>query len=275
MDTPLRVFSFGGGVQSTAALVLAAERKIDYPTFVFANVGADSENPATLDYIAEIAGPYAEQHGIELLELDRIPRKGRFKGQTETLLGRLMHPDSRSVGIPVRMPGGAPGRRSCTYDFKIVVVDQLLKQRGATKEQPAIVGIGFSTDEIHRAGSTVDPRQPRRIKDYPLLTLGLSRSDCLAIITNAGLPQPQKSSCWFCPFHSKTEWQRLHREEPVLFAKSCDLEDAMNERRARLGKDSVYLSDYRRPLRDVFTAGTQLTLDQRGDAGCDTGYCFH
>ena len=31
----IRVFSFGGGVQSVACLVLAAQGKIDYKTFVF------------------------------------------------------------------------------------------------------------------------------------------------------------------------------------------------------------------------------------------------
>ena len=42
---PLRAVSYGGGVQSTALLVLAAERKIDFPLFVFANVGDRAENP--------------------------------------------------------------------------------------------------------------------------------------------------------------------------------------------------------------------------------------
>src|SRR5947209_1941983 len=49
----LKVFSFGGGVQSTAALVLAARGEIDYQTFLFANVGGDSENPETLRYVRE------------------------------------------------------------------------------------------------------------------------------------------------------------------------------------------------------------------------------
>src|SRR5438477_12099715 len=60
----MRVFSYGGGVQSTAALVLAAQRKIDYPTFLFCNVGDDSEHPASLDYVHEYAIPYAQKHGI-------------------------------------------------------------------------------------------------------------------------------------------------------------------------------------------------------------------
>lgn len=37
----LTVFSFGGGVQSTAALVLAAQGELDCSTFLFANGGGN------------------------------------------------------------------------------------------------------------------------------------------------------------------------------------------------------------------------------------------
>jgi hypothetical protein len=39
----LRVISYGGGVQSTALLVLAAQGRIDFGVFLFANVGDDSD----------------------------------------------------------------------------------------------------------------------------------------------------------------------------------------------------------------------------------------
>ena len=47
MTGTLRTFSFGGGWQTTAALVLAARAELDFRTFLFANVGEDSERPAT------------------------------------------------------------------------------------------------------------------------------------------------------------------------------------------------------------------------------------
>ncbi len=75
-SAPLRSFSFGGGVQSTAALVLAAQGRIDYRTFVFANVGEDSENPGTITYVEKHTRPYAEAHGLTLIELDRVKRDG-------------------------------------------------------------------------------------------------------------------------------------------------------------------------------------------------------
>jgi hypothetical protein len=62
----IRVFSFGGGVQSTAVLVMQAFNMLPQPydAFVFANVGADSENPATIQYVEEYAKPFAEEFGI-------------------------------------------------------------------------------------------------------------------------------------------------------------------------------------------------------------------
>jgi sugar/nucleoside kinase (ribokinase family) len=99
----LRVISYGGGVQATALLVLAATKRIDFGVFLFANVGDDSEDRATLDYLNRWAKPYAARHGIQLIELHRHRRDGT----TETLYGRLTRPGSRSLPIPVRMSNGA------------------------------------------------------------------------------------------------------------------------------------------------------------------------
>jgi hypothetical protein len=271
-DTPERVrsVSYGAGVQSTALLVLAAKRQIDFPLFLFANVGADSEHPDSLDYLERIAKPYAEAHGIELVELHRIPTKGASAGQVETLYGRLVRPGSRSLPIPVRMSNGAPGTRSCTADFKVRVVAKELKRRGATVDNPALVALGISTDEIQRAKPGIDPQERRQERTYPLLDLGLSRTDCKRIITEAGLPVPGKSSCYFCPFHDKEAWRALKRDTPDLFAKSVELERTLNERRDELGKDHVYLTRHGIPLDQAID--DQLVLD--GFDGCDSGYCF-
>ncbi|MFD7434816.1 hypothetical protein [Streptomyces sp. NPDC059861] len=134
----VKSFSFGGGVQSTAALVLAATGELDYRTFLMANVGDDSEHPATLAYLRQYAIPYAQAHGLELVVLDRVMKRS---GEVRTLYQDLTRDGSRSLQIPVRMSNGAPGTRSCTAQFKIKVVGDELKRRGATKDAPATVGI--------------------------------------------------------------------------------------------------------------------------------------
>lgn len=268
MTTPLRTVSYGGGVQSTALLALAATGKIDFRTFLFANVGDDSEHPDTLRYVREIAAPYAERHGIELVELHRQRRDGT----SETLRGRLMREGSRSIPIPMRMSGnGAPGTRSCTADFKVRVIAKELKRRGATVDDPATVALGISVDEIERAKPGIDPRNPSQMRVYPLLDLGLHRSACRRIITEADLPVPPKSACYFCPYHDTEAWRRLKRDTPALFDDSCQIESTLNERRAVLGRAPMWMHRSLRPLAE--SIDDQPQLPGLGD-DCDSGWCF-
>lgn len=242
-EIAVRAFSFGGGVQSVAALVLAAAGRINYDTFLFSNVGDDSEYPETMAYLRDWAIPYAEANGLRLLTL----YKTRRDGTTETLYEKL-HRTPRSIDIPVRMYNGAPGNRSCTADFKIKVIAKWMRANGATKETPGLVGIGISLDEHTRAkGSQLD----HIINDYPMVEMGITRQDCERIIREAGLPVPPKSSCFFCPFHHITVWQDLYDKHPDLFAKSVALEKMLNERREALGLRPVWLTSRARPLDEV------------------------
>jgi hypothetical protein len=264
----IRVVSFGGGVQSTALLVLAAQAKIDYRVFLFANVGEDSENPETLDYVNAYAKPFAERHGLELHELI----KTRF-GERETVYSRITQPKSRSIGIPVRMSNGAPGRRQCTMDFKIRLVDRWLKQRGA-KAEGATVGLGISLDEIDRMKPNMDKETMGwKQNAHPLIDLRLDRLACQRIIHEAGLPVPPKSSCYFCPFHSPRRWQEMRETQPVQFFKAVELERLINRRREVRGFDAVYFTRFAKPLDKVTTGEfTQAYLFE--DEVCESGYCM-
>jgi hypothetical protein len=260
-------------------LVLAAQGRIDYQTFLFANVGDDSEHPGTLRYLHEIAMPYAETHGITIHELHRVKRDG----STETIYGRLTKEGSRSLPIPVRMPDtGAPGTRSCTSDFKIKVVGKWLKAHGAGPDSKATVAVGISVDEIQRLNAR--KAMPYEVLHYPLVGiidnrpdgggLAMRRSDCEQVIRSAGLPVPGKSSCWFCPFHRPAMWQDMRRTEPDLFQRAASLETLLNQRRDTLGKDHVYLTRFGKPLADAIPGG-QMTLDGLDDdPHCDNGWCM-
>jgi hypothetical protein len=258
----VRSVSYGGGVQSTALLVLAADRRIDFPLFLFANTGDDSEHPATLDYVRNVAAPYAAKHGLELVEVQRT----RFE-EPDTLREALRR--GRMV-IPVRRSkDGPPMSRSCTADFKVAPIGKELKRRGATVESPAVVALGISVDEIQRARNEgIDPQAPYQWRTYPLLTLGLHRRDCHDIIAAAGLPTPQKSACWFCPFHDIEAWRRLKQQDPGLFAEACQMEAEMSA--VTSDARPVFLTRSGRPLAD--TIDDQESLP--GLDGCDTGWCM-
>lgn len=263
----MEIFSYGGGWQSNAALVLAAEGKIRYRTFVFCNVGEDSENPGTLAYVRDHARPYAAAHGLEFVELQKIRRTG----EPDTVL-QWVRRAKRSIPIPVRMANGAPGNRSCTETFKIKLVAAWARRQGATAENPASIGIGFTVDEIDRVGGR--PPEPGTVKDYPLLDLKLRRQDVPAIIERARLPMPPKSACWFCPEQRLSQWQTRREEQPDLFDEACKLEAECQDKRAALGKDPVYFSRRLLPLEVAIPRGTQALFASEDDGSCESGYCF-
>ena len=262
------VFSCGGGVQSTACLVLAAQNAIAYPTFVFANVGNQAEDPRTIQYVEKVLKPFAAYHKIEWVDLQRRRRDG-----TPVDLYEELHRPIRSIDIPVRMSNGAPGNRNCTVEFKIKPIAKWIKRNapGCT------LGKGISTDEPHRA--TPSRENDGYVSAYPLIELGISRSDCLRIVREAGLPQPPKSSCWFCPYKTTDQWITMRRERPELFAKVTKLEQTLNARRAMIEKDKIYISGVgaRRKQPIDVAVPDQLGLfpewiDEQD--GCESGYCM-
>lgn len=261
----MKIISYGGGVQSTALLVLAAQGRIDATHAVFANTGDDSEHPDTLRYVRTVAAPYAARHGIELVELCR-----HIRGERVTLLQDVVGP-GRSIRIPVYMANGAPGTRACTTEWKIHVIERWLRQQGVRFHDPATVHVGISADEVRRLSG----RRPSRLQtpSYPLVDMGLTRKDCVALIAAAGLPVPPKSACWFCPFKRRAGWQEMRRREPELFAQAVALEERINRKRALLGKDAVHLSAWLRPLADIPEPAPSL-FDEVADQPCDSGYCM-
>lgn len=262
-DAPLRAFSSGGGVQSTAVLVLSAQGIIDFPLHLFANVGANAENPDTIAYVRDFAKPYAALHGIQFIEVQWVDRTGRVRDLYDDLVRQ-----EKDIPIPMRLASGAFANRKCTARYKIEVVARWLRQHGATRENPAVVGLGISTDEFSRAKTGVPKQQPWTTRTNPLLDLGLSRKDCLRVVADAGLPEPPKSSCWFCPFQGPEQWKARRRNQPGLFAKAEALEDTLNERRTALGKDRAGLASPTSSLASALDDG-QLSM-----ADCDGGWCM-
>ena len=269
--TALRTISYGGGIQSTALVLLAINKVIDFDVALFANVGDDSEHPGTLRWVRDVMQPYAAERGFPIHELHRVKRDG----SVETLFERMTKEGSRRLPIPLYLSNGAPASRSCTADFKIKVIGKWLKANGASADNPATVAIGISTDEVQRANTKKVEPYERPV--YPLLDLGWSRQDCGNYIQEQMGKVPPKSSCFFCPFHRPDVWAEMRRDEPELFAKSVQLERTLNERQHEIGRGSVWLTRFNKPLDiAIRSAGDYLPgLDYEiGDDGCDSGACW-
>lgn len=279
MDEIVRIFSYGGGVQSFATLLLQSRGELEKPfdLYIFANVGADSEKPSTLDHIESIVLPLAVRSGIPFLTVTAKTREGNTKTLHQEITG-----NNRSIRFPAYMSGGAPGNRSCTVDYKVRPVQKAIRSMYAGKR--IALGIGFSVDEMYRAKRKPTDWHEQGDKShklgftqqytFPLIDRGMSRNDCHAFIQRAGYQVPSKSACWFCPFTSKTEWIEMRRADSEMFSRCVALERRINEKRSALGKDNVYLHSSALPL--VNAVPEQAGLFESfwdADNECQTGYC--
>lgn len=263
----MRVFSFGGGVDSHAVLVLQAQHKLPnpYDAFVFANVGADSENPDTLAYIQQNTLNFCQKFGLNFVEVQNFRN-----GQPETLR-QAIERSPKSVIIPAftRRNGGKL-HRDCTVDFKITKVAKWIKEQG---HKAATIGLGIAVDEIERARSTEPYKEDGLIKtrEYPLIDLRLSRQDCVNIVLNAELPEPPPSKCKWCPLNSREDWIRL-KKHPDRWQDALDVERIINEKNTAITAPHIYLHRDAVPLDRA--VANQNTLFDDEPLDCDSGYCM-
>ena len=81
--------------------------------------------------------------------------------------------------------------------------------------------IGISTDEASRMKQS---REPWIRNKYPLIEHNISREQCVEWMLAEGYPEPPRSACIFCPYHSDEEWKRLRDKEPEEFQRAVEWE---------------------------------------------------
>ena len=258
----MRTFSFGAGVQSTAALVLAAQGRIDYQTFLFADTG--DEHPDTYDYLQSVHLPFAQKHGLTIHVLKKTWRDGSQYSILENI-DRL----KTAIPIPVYLDSGKPWRRHCTSDWKVDVLAKWLKVNGATADNPAYMGMGISVDEFQRARTSNIEHQ---VLEYPLLDLNIRRRDCVEIVRDAGLPPAPRSACYYCPFHSTEHWRDLREDHPDLFARAVALEETLSVRAEKHLGSGARL--WRRGKLANLDDQLRFLFDYDEPETCDSGSCF-
>ena len=225
---PIHILSFGAGVNTFALMVMLVRDGAPLDGVVFADTGG--ETPDTYESV-EVARDYLAEHQIPFTVVQGHRGKADLYG---TALRRRVIPSVKW--------------RWCTRDFKVNPIHRYYRQLGSHVNQ--YVGIGF--DEIHRMR---DSREPYVTNLYPLIDNRLSRQDCINLISEAGLPVPERSGCYFCPFNSTERWLQVLKRHPALFDKAIALEEnSKHFPRQRLTdqvfreRDSVTLREYRSQL---------------------------
>lgn len=241
----VEILSYGGGIQTIAMCVLVANGKLPRPDFVIA-ADTGREMPTTWEYADMYARPLLAAIGLEL----------HVAGHE--LASRDMYSTNGDLLIPA-YTDAAKLPTFCSSEWKARVVERYARQMGApTKEQ--VHWIGFSFDETRRIKSSEGRR-------FPLVELMLSKTDCEAIILQAGLPLPAKSRCWMCPHQHNAEWREV-RSMPGLWEAAITLDRDIREEDERGG---LFLHSQRVPLAEADIDSADRREPNRQ---CAFGLCF-
>jgi hypothetical protein len=235
------VISYGGGVQSTALVVLAMSEGWDIDEIVHVDL-MDAESPATREYVALFREWLRREYGRDI-----------------TVIERNMYRDM--LDNPAFTPVPWRGRRErfmlqrqCTRQYKVAPLTRYLYGRYPAGRIGLMLGI--SVDEYHRMR---DSSAARIEHVYPLVDWRLTRWQCRDIIERAGLSVPYKSSCWFCPYRTLGSQLVLLQHYPQLREMADALEDRINTERRRRGQDEII----------VLRADTDV---EQSDF-CEAGFC--
>lgn len=244
-DTMYDILACGVGVQ-TVAEVIRNHKK--YRHIVFSDTG--SEKPETYWYLEKHLMPFVKKHNINFT----VVRNGKYISLYDYC---MIHKQ-----VPMR------NWRWCTDKFKRQPINKFIRSLGATKENPMTKAIGISMDESHRLNRFMQDSEPKYVKlVYPLIDDKITREDCYKIITDAGLPVPVKSGCWYCPFAKKAEWERLKSEKPDMFKQAVILEKNNEKYPERLLK-------FTKPLEDMKFNYSLDDFDEEEIDSCDSGHCM-
>lgn len=105
--------------------------------------------------------------------------------------------------------------RKCTADYKVEMIvretRKLCDWKRGEKRLLVDMWIGISRDEIIR----MKPSRNAFIENrWPLIDLNMTRQGCLEWMKRNNYPEPPRSACTFCPFHSDEEWRRIKTQTP-------------------------------------------------------------
>lgn len=135
------------------------------------------------------------------------------------------------------------GRRQCTSEYKLVPIRRFVRNllgaaapefRRVPKGRSAVQLVGFSTDEVGRANRRRDSDGVSYLDtEYPLLDLGMSRTDCDRYLRSRGWTQVAKSACIGCPYSGNRHWRDLRDNHPDEWADAVAFDHAIRKGGAR------------------------------------------
>lgn len=216
------IVSYGAGTNSTAILVGLWERGERPDAITFADTGG--EKPHTYRHLQEVR-EWCARIGFPDIETLR-------GDMPQQIIDVTLEAECMRLG---KLPAKAYGFSSCSDKWKMEPQRRYNRRfaeaRGIELQQITRL-IGFDADEDYRVERARKTEHLRKVKErYPLVEWGWGRDECIEAIKRAGITQPGKSACFFCPSMKKGEVLALRTDYPDLLARALEM-----ERRALAGE---------------------------------------
>jgi len=210
------IVAYGGGTNSTAMLCGFREQGIKPDLIIFADTGG--ELPHTYEHVEFMSCKAKEWFGIGIETV-----YATFKGQPETL-------EASCIRKKI-LPSLAYGFKACSMKHKIEPQNKRVREWMKNHNHDHVINaIGYDASEAHRQVSKSSGQLSKSMSEqywYPLIEWKWRRQECSEAIKRHGLPQPGKSSCFFCPAMKFGEIFRLKQEHPEHFARAIAMEQNM------------------------------------------------
>lgn len=151
----------------------------------------------------------------------------------------------RSVRF-IKGPKGAP----CSGRLKRGLLD-------AWKQDDGVIVLGFDASEDDRWQDWLE-RNPGRLAIAPLITAGLTKDDCKAMVLRAGIALPamydlgyDNNNCIGCVKGGEGYWRAIREDFPAHFKEICLVQDELGPGSWFLRYRSGPRKDERFPLREL------------------------
>jgi len=200
------VVNLSGGKDSSALLLMMAERKMPIDVILFCDTGLEFESLYDhLDKLEKYVGiPITRIKAEKSFEYYMFEHKP--KTRYDTALSREYGADRVGNGWP------GPRMRWCTSRLKTDVIAAYLKP--LRKQYDIVEYVGIAADEAHRV----------KDKNYPLVDWGVTEKQALEYCYAKGFDFGglyelfDRVSCWCCPLQGLKELRALRIHFPELWA---------------------------------------------------------
>ena len=233
----LNVISLGAGKQSTYMLLRALngdfEFKPDYA--IVSDTGC--EPSYVYEYLEWLINYCKTVYNFDII----VVKKGDL---TNDVIDYVQGKTKRVSQLPFFLGDGGFIMRQCTPDYKIAPVRKKIQEIRGSKRVRLWIGISLDEQERVRISNVkyIDHY-------YPLVDNRITIDQIIQWFITNGVPEPGKSACTICPFHSHSYWQVLKKSYPLDFEKACVFDDAI--RNYPKLRSKAYLSNKRKPLREI------------------------